>query len=465
MTTLVWFREDLRVLDHPALHASARQGRVVAVFLVATSQWKSHDLGPHHAGFLGSNLRALASELGTLGIPLEVVSAPRFRDAPGALRALARVHQADSVAANEEYPLNERVRDSRVANALREDGLSFHLYPGATILGPGQVMTGTGEPYTVFTPFRRRWTAHLDRNAVQPTPAPDPQGPPVNNDIDPSLLTGLSATSISRQWPAGAGHAAERLRAFADQAIQRYDHDRDIPALTGTSRLSPYLALGVLSPRQCLHAALQANAGRLSGGNPGVETWISELVWRDFYRHVIAHFPHVSRGEAFRPDADRVAWRNDPADFAAWQQGMTGYPLVDAAMRQLASTGWMHNRLRMLTAMFLTKHLLIDWRLGERHFMSHLVDADFAANNGGWQWSASTGTDAAPYFRIFNPITQAERFDPEGDFVRAQVAELAHTTGAATRSPWLHRVPGYPMPIVDHGFARTRALEAFKRAR
>jgi deoxyribodipyrimidine photo-lyase len=229
--------------------------------------------------------------------------------------------------------------------------------------------------------------------------------------------------------------------------------------------LSPYLAHGVLSPRQCLSAALDANEGRLSGGSPGIETWISELVWRDFYRHVIALFPHVSRGEAFRPEADRVEWRNDPAELEAWRRGMTGYPLVDAAMRQLLTTGWMHNRLRMLTAMFLTKHLLIDWRLGERHFMSHLVDADFAANNGGWQWSASTGTDAAPYFRIFNPITQAERFDPAGEFVRTQVPELAETRGSATLTPWLHGVARYPAPIVDHAFARARALEAFKRAR
>jgi deoxyribodipyrimidine photo-lyase len=464
MTTLVWFREDLRLEDHPALHSSAQSGKVVAVFLVAARQWASHDLGIHHAGFLGSNLTALAHDLGALGIPLEIVSAPRFRDAPQALFALAQTHGANAVAANEEYPLNERVRDSQVANYLRDRGIRFQLHSGSTILGPGQVLTGTGEPYTVFTPFRRRWTSHLDTNAVRPLPAPDSQGPPVVNALDTAAL-GLTETPISTQWPAGAAAAAQALAAFTHAAIRRYDRDRDIPSITGTSRLSPYLAQGVLSPRQCLHAALDANQGRLSGGEPGIETWISELVWRDFYRHVIALFPHVSRGEAFRPEADRVPWRNDPAELDAWQSGRTGYPLVDAAMRQLANTGWMHNRLRMVTAMFLTKHLLIDWRLGERHFMSHLVDADFPANNGGWQWSASTGTDAAPYFRVFNPITQAERFDPSGDFVRHYVPELAHTSGAATLTPWRHGVTGYPHPIVDHAFARTRALETYRKAR
>lgn len=464
MTTLVWFREDLRIEDHPALHTSAQRGKIVAVFLVATRQWASHDLGPHHAGFLGSNLTALAHDLGALGIPLEIVSAPRFRDAPQALFALAQAHGATAIAANEEYPLNERVRDSQVANFLRDRGIRFQLHSGSTILGPGQVLTGTGEPYTVFTPFRRRWTSHLDTHAVQPLPAPDPQGPPVVNALDTALL-GLAPTSISSQWPAGAAAATTALTDFAHSAIRRYDRDRDFPSTAGTSRLSPYLAQGVLSPRQCLRAALDANHGRLSGGEPGIETWVSELVWRDFYRHVIALFPHVSRGEAFRPEADRVQWRNDPEEFAAWQTGKTGYPLVDAAMRQLATTGWMHNRLRMVTAMFLTKHLLIDWRLGERHFMSHLVDADFAANNGGWQWSASTGTDAAPYFRVFNPITQAERFDASGAFVRQYVPELAHTSGAATLTPWRHGVEGYPHPIVDHAFARTRALETYRSAR
>ena len=220
--------------------------------------------------------------------------------------------------------------------------------------------------------------------------------------------------------------------------------------------------MGAISARRCIAAARDRDGGALGSGDAGAAIWIGELIWREFYAHVTAAFPDISRGRAFRAAADRVRWRDDPIGFRAWKEGRTGYPLVDAALRQLAKTGWMHNRLRMLTAMFLTKHLLIDWRLGERHFMDLLVDGDFAANNGGWQWCASTGTDAAPYFRIFNPVTQAKRFDADGAFVRRWVPELAALEAPALFEPWrFGGVKGYPAPIVEHGAARQRALKAF----
>lgn len=475
MKTLVWFREDLRVEDHPALHDSAQDGPVEAVFLLAERQWRRHDMGANRIGFLLRNLQSLTEALFALGIPLHVLHAPRFRDAPQALLDLAQRIGATRLAFNEEYPLDERVRDSTVLNTFANAGLAARMHAGSAILGPGTVLTGAGEPYTVFTPFRRRWLATLDRSAVQPLPPPRHQAwpgpePRTNAPLLPTRSDATAGPSPSdvkalAGWPAGAGAASTRLSEFVARRINRYDQDRDQPAIAGTSALSPYLTVGALSARACLHAAIEANAGRLDGGNPGVDTWISELVWRDFYRHVIAQFPHVSRGEAFRPEADRVRWRDAPDDFAAWCEGRTGYPLVDAAMRQLNTTGWMHNRLRMVTAMFLTKHLLIDWRAGERYFMQQLVDGDFAANNGGWQWSASTGTDAAPYFRIFNPITQATRFDPDGAFVRAFVPELAQVNGRAIFEPARHGVRGYPTPIVEHTLARARALDAFAAAR
>jgi len=466
MKSLVWFRNDLRVADHPALYQACTAGPVEAVFLIADRQWRLHDVGDNRLAYLLDTLHALAGDLARLGIPLHVRHAPLFSDAPATLVALARDLRATHIAFNEEYPLNERVRDSHVANACRNAGIEVERHPGSTIIPPGLLLTGAGEPYTVFTPFKRRWLATIDLAAQTPLPAPRPRADRVPEGSLPESLDGVRRTDgVTSLWPGGSREAQRRLGRFVEHAIRDYDRARNFPAEAGTSALSPYLAVGAISPRQCLQAAVAANAGRLSGGNPGIDSWINELVWRDFYRHVIALFPHVSRGQAFRPDMDRIPWRRAPEEFAAWQAGQTGYPLVDAAMRQLTSTGWMHNRLRMLTAMFLTKHLLIDWRAGERHFMQQLVDGDFAANNGGWQWSASTGTDAAPYFRIFNPVTQAQRFDPDGSFVRTQVEELAEVHGKALFEPWKHGIEGYPAPLVDHAFARQRALDTFKAAR
>ena len=256
------------------------------------------------------------------------------------------------------------------------------------------------------------------------------------------------------------------MARFTSEQIHYYQDERDLPAKPGTSQLSTYLAAGVLSPRQCLHAALGSNNGEFESGSPGVFTWVNELLWREFYKHVLVGFPRVSRHRAFKPETEYLPWRNAPAELAAWQEGRTGVPIVDAAIRQLLATGWMHNRLRMVVAMFLTKNLLIDWREGERFFMRHLIDGDLAANNGGWQWSASTGTDSVPYFRIFNPLSQSERFDSEGQFIKHWLPELAALNKKEVHNPasagGLFGVANYPAPIVDLKKSRERALSAFK---
>ena len=249
--------------------------------------------------------------------------------------------------------------------------------------------------------------------------------------------------------------------------IDAYGNARDFPALNGTSALSPYLACGAISPRQCLAAATAADGQRLQAGRAGPTAWITELIWREFYRHVLVGFPRVCRNRAFKVQTDRIRWRRDEDDFGSWCAGRTGVPIVDAAMRQLLETGWMHNRLRMVVAMYLTKDLFIDWRQGERFFMTHLVDGDFASNNGGWQWAASTGTDAAPYFRIFNPISQSRRFDPDGTFIHRYCPELADLGGRAIHDPAALPPPArgaidYPDPIVDHTRARARVMAAFR---
>jgi len=480
---LVWFRADLRVSDNLALARAIEAARgakaggagdarpLEAVFLLAPEQWRSHDWGDPRTDFVLRTLRVLAEDLAGLGIPLRILEVPRFDRAADALVAHARARGLDSVWLNREYELNEVRRDEAVERACDEAGLGFRAFHDQVILPPDAVKTGEGRFYSVFTPYRKSWMKEVrERGIPSAQPRPEPIGPPVppaERDEVPVRIAGFDpAGGKADHWPAGELEAQRRLARFADGAIAGYADGRDFPGIEGTSRLSPYLAVGAISPRQCLDAARAANAGRVDTVN-GAGVWITELVWREFYRHVITGWPRVCTGRAFRLDTDRLDWRRDEDEFAAWCEGRTGFPIVDAAMRQLAETGWMHNRLRMITAMFLTKDLYIDWRWGERFFMRSLVDGDFASNNGGWQWSASSGTDAAPYFRIFNPFSQGKKFDPSGDFVRAWVPELRGIEGAKVHEP--HAIKGglfgsldYPTPIVDHAQARERVLAAFK---
>jgi len=284
----------------------------------------------------------------------------------------------------------------------------------------------------------------------------------------PTEIDGFApAEGRFESWQAGEEAARRRLERFLEARAAQYLESRDVPSEEATSSVSQYLALGVISARTCLWAAAEANKGQLTGGKKGLVGWIRQLVWREFYRHVLVGYPRVSMNRAFKAETERIAWRHDETAFHAWSEGRTGVPFIDAGMRQLRESGWMHNRLRMVTAMFLTKDLLIDWRWGERFFMQHLVDGDLANNNGGWQWAASTGTDAAPYFRIFNPWTQGRRYDPDGKFIRRWVPELAGIAPSALHDPKrladaLPAKPGYPRPLVNHASARVRALEAFQ---
>jgi deoxyribodipyrimidine photo-lyase len=446
MTHLVWFRNDLRLTDNPALSdACERAGdtAVIGVYLAAADQAREHGEGDPRLGFVRQTLEVLRDDLAALGIPLVIVAAPRFEDAPAALMAIARERGARSLCFNAEYGYNEVRRDQAVQRACGQQGLDCRAHQGDVILPPGSVLTGSGEPYSVFTPFKRRWQSLVSVGDLTPLPTPSAVGPAITPEPLARAVGALPTLPVDPDWPAGEAEAVQRLGSFVEGALLAYERDRDLPAVAGTSRLSPYLALGAISVRTCYQRAASAAGERAAA-------WLNELIWREFYRHVMALFPHVGQGRAFRRHLDRLQWRHDPDALDAWRAGMTGYPLVDAGMRELAQTGYMHNRVRMVTAMFLTKHLLIDWREGERHFMSRLRDADFASNNGGWQWSASTGTDAAPYFRIFNPTSQAERFDKDGAYVRRFVPELAD---GARR---------YPDPIVDHRTARQRALDFFR---
>lgn len=427
---------------------------MVGCFLFSEAQWRSHDHGDRKLAFLRRCVASLSQALAKLGIPLFVLEVPWFAEAPESLVTLMQKLGASHLYFNAEYPLNELRRDRKVWRAVKASGFECTRLDGSVVHPPGSVLTGKGEPYTVFTPFKRKWLGLLSARCTRPLDSPQACGPPIQA---PPLPWRPDAEALEAvDWPGGEDEPHHRLQQFCSDRLVSYADARDFPGSAGTSRLSAYLAVGVISPRQCLSQLSRWQAIEDSA-------WASELIWRDFYAHVVAAFPHVSKGYSFQRQYDRIPWETDPQGLAAWQAGATGYPLVDAAMRQLKSTGWMHNRLRMVTAMFLTKHLLIDWRHGERYFMQQLVDGDFAANNGGWQWSASTGTDAAPYFRIFNPAEQGRKYDSKGVFTRAMLPELKNVPDRTLFEPWKSGLQiDYPAPIVEHAFARGRAIERFR---
>ncbi len=473
MRALVWFRSDLRTADNPALawaSANADAG-VIGLFLLCPQQWHAHDWGAPKADFILRSVAALRDRLARLNIPLLLRTADTFDDAPDTLASLARKFNCDTLCFNRELEFNERKRDAAAIARLETLGLNIRAFSDQTLAEPGSLLTGDDRYYKVFTPFRKALYTRLREEGLPQEHATPQKQSPLNVESDPlpDAVPGFDcpASRIVELWPAGETEAQRRLTRFLSARAVNYATRRDFPGQPGTSELSPYLAVGSISIAQCLRAAAEANRGRLENGSKGLDVWISELAWREFYRHVLVGFERVSRGRAFRRETERIHWRNDPPALAAWCEGRTGVPIVDAGMRQLEQTGWLHNRLRMIVAQYLTKDLLIDWRLGEQHFARRLIDLDLASNNGGWQWSASTGTDAAPYFRIFNPWSQARRYDPQGTYIRRFVPELADLeaaclTDSGKLTPALRRKTGYPDELVDHADARLRALAAFK---
>lgn len=467
MNTLLWLRTDLRVLDNPALFAAMEEGPVIAVFVVSPSQWQTHDDAAVKVDFWLRNLTELGEALGALHIPLKLVHADTWDRVPDAIEAFCTRHEITAIHMNAEWGLNEQRRDSAVVQRAEENGRRCVRHQGATLFTPGTITTGKGDCYKVFTPFALRCRDSLRSAPLAPPSAPSPQAAwPAQPDPLPQAISGFSSpgAAVRQLWPAGADAAFARLESFLDGPAAHYDHDRDIPSLEGTSGLSPYLAAGVISVGQCVRAALAANQGELDSGKSGIRTWITELLWREFYLHLLAANPALSMHRPMRPETDNVRWRDSESELLAWQQGRTGIPIIDAAMRQMLATGWMHNRLRMLAAMFLSKNLLLNWRLGEAWFMQQLIDGDLASNNGGWQWSASTGADAVPYFRVFNPLTQSQKFDPAGIFIARWLPELSSLPAASRHAPSQAQrdQTGYPAPIVDLGESRRRAIDAFK---
>jgi deoxyribodipyrimidine photo-lyase len=473
-SALMWFRRDLRAGDNAALaQALQSAGAVHCAFVFDRSILDALPRADRRLEFIRESAAALDRDLRALGgTGRGLITAQGM--AVDEIPALAVRLGVQAVFANHDEDPAAVARDQQVRARLAGVGVAFHTFKDHVVFERTELLTQAGAPYTVFTPYSRAWLARIDEtdllpHEVEPVAhrlAPRPSG--LQGDVPGVSELGFQSTNLRELGIAtGSAGATELLRSFADR-IDRYDTQRDLPAVNGPSYLGVHLRFGTVSIRQLVREARRHESS-------GAAVWLKELVWREFYFQVLANFPQVGRGESFRPAYDRIRWeQGPPADerFAAWCEGRTGYPLVDAAMAQIHRTGYMHNRLRMVTASFLCKDLGIDWRWGERYFAEKLNDYELASNNGGWQWASSSGCDAQPYFRIFNPVSQSERFDPEGKFILRYLPQLTKLPTSALHAPWSARAADlaaagivlgrdYPLPVVDHGQAREATLRRY----
>ncbi len=452
--TLVWLRNDLRLADNPALSAAVAAGGKVVVVHIEPTDPGLRRRGAASRWWLHHSLRSLGAGLAARGIGFETLSGPT----EDMLRDAIKRHDASRLEWNRRYGPAERALDAQLKTAFRRDGLEVQSHAGDALVEPFDITTGSGGPYAVYTPF---WKTLRQQPIARPLPAPKPVAPALPAaPIDADYAAPHWSEKLAAHWQIGEDAAAERLAAFLEQTVADYPEQRDIPAIAATSRLSPHLAFGEISPRQVWHAA-QVMAQRAPNKTAAIDKFLSELAWRDFNIHQLYHRPDIA-AEPMQPKYAAMPWREPGEALERWQRGATGIPIVDAGMRELWATGYMHNRVRMIVASLLSKNLLIDWRLGEQWFWDTLLDADPANNPGNWQWVAGCGLDAAPFFRIFNPVTQGQRFDPEGRYVRQWVPEVTGLSNEWLHHPW--DAPGpprnYPTPIVDLKASRERALAA-----
>jgi deoxyribodipyrimidine photo-lyase len=429
MINIFWFRRDLRLHDNAGLyHALKSNNPVLLIFIFDTNILDQlPSTTDRRVAFIHNALTELQQQLTALGSSLVI-----FHDTPlNAFKQLIQQHSIEHIFTNHDYDPYALERDDTIAQFAQQHNISFHTYKDQVIFEKQEVVKDDGKPYTVFTPYSRKWKATLNEFYLKGYST----GKYFNNfhqqaAIPVSSLPSIGFTKTDTSFPPVAPNT---------EIIKQYDKQRDLPAIEGTSRLGVHLRFGTISIRELAQQATQLN-----------ETFLNELTWRDFFQTILWHFPHVGKGKAFKPAYDFIQWRNNENEFTRWCTGHTGYPIVDAGMRELNATGFMHNRVRMITASFLAKHLLIDWRWGEAYFAEKLLDFDLASNNGNWQWAAGCGCDAAPYFRIFNPYLQTKKFDPQLAYIKQWVPELNELT--------------YPAPIVDHDVARKRCLETYKKA-
>ena len=468
-TAIVWFRRDLRLADHPALDAAARRHEhVLPVYIHAPGEEGAWAPGGASRWWLHHSLQALQGALGRHHGSLHL----RAGDSLDTLQALVEASGAEAVYWNRLYDPAAIERDTRIKQALRGRGVDVASFDAALWRNPWQVLTQKDEPYRVFTPFWRNLRAQLGDRVESPLPVPSPlrvRALPGGCDLgDFGLLPERDwADGFDAHWTPGEAGAMAALEAFADDAIRGYAEQRDRPDRIGTSRLSPHLHFGEITPRMLRHALHERLPHGVLAGK-GCASFLREVGWRDFAHHVLFHFPH-SADRNLDERFDRYPWHDDPDALGRWRRGRTGIPIVDAGMRELWATGWMHNRVRMIAASWLTKNMGQHWLHGARWFWDTLVDADLASNSLGWQWVAGSGVDAAPYFRIFNPVTQAKRFDPDGTYIRRWVPELGEAPKALVHEPWTQdgfaAACGYPLPMLDIKASRQRALDGYDAIR
>jgi len=466
---LMWFRRDLRLHDNRALAEAARAcDEVYLVFCFDKEILdKLQDKEDRRVDFIHQSVTEMQKSLSRNKAELIV----KYGVAREKIPELARELKVKSVFANHDYEPKALQRDAAVAKALQKDDIAFCSFKDHVVFEKDEVLTGSGGPYKVYTPYSRAWRKRLTADDYEDLTVDikADQFPALSKGIksDDWSLKAMGFKETDLQWPGGTSQGRKMLDEFLER-IDEYKDKRDLPAVKGTSRLSVHLRFGTLSIRECVRAAIDNKS-------EGAQGWVNELIWREFYNMILHHFPHTEE-DAFNDNFNDLPWRESEDDLQAWCEGRTGYPIVDAGMHELNTTGYMHNRVRMIVASFLTKDLRIHWKHGERYFARKLLDFDLSQNLGGWQWAASTGTDAQPYFRIFNPVRQSERFDPDGEYIRHFVPELKDVKGKAIHAPWekpslFKEQTGdkigaeYPEPIVDHSEARDAALKMFKGAK
>lgn len=489
--SLMWFRSDLRVMDNRALEAAVNcvikgqnsSSGLIALFLISIGEWKNHSLADIKVQFILRNLKELGKALKEINVPLIFKVIPTPDIIPSEILSVCKKYHIKNVFYNIEYEVNETKRDASVSTALKAENIKVRGLPDQCIVAPNRVVKSDKSSFTVYTPYKKAWLSVVEDDPSYLRESKIDKGfqntliKTKYGELFDAALPEISEFKVSAEmeklacktFPSGEAAAYKILTDFVSNKILDYKDKRDFPCLPNTSAISPYLSIGVISARQCANYASQFNKGKLANGTPAVDKWIAELVWREFYRYILFKFPRVSKSQPFRLESLDLEWSDNEKHFTAWKEGMTGYPLVDAGMRELKATGWLHNRVRMTTASFLTKDLHIHWQRGEEHFMRHLIDGDLASNNGGWQWAASTGTDPLTYLRIFNPVMQSVKFDPEGKYIKKWVPELKNVSAKHIHEPFKNMKfddfskTGYPKPIVNHSVEKDRATEIYNK--
>ncbi|CAK7266052.1 DNA photolyase phr1 [Sporothrix epigloea] len=488
-----FFKSDLRVHDNRALSqaralAKENEAPLVGLYVVSPQDWEAHNTAPVRVDFMLRTLTVLQEDLAKLNIPLWIETVEDRKQVPRRILELMDTWKARHLFANLEYEPDELRRETKLVRLCASQGKTMTVVHDTCGVPPGELVTGGGKQYSVYTPWFRAFKQriHDDEHVIDQADdlvkVPDSIKEQLPKELfgcaipeapEGKRLTDEEKKRFHQMWPAGEHEASARLEKFCKTRIDEYADKRDFPAASATSALSPYLASGAICTRTIIHTASdRAKASSLDSGSKGFRVWISEVAWRDFYKHVLVNWPFIAMNKPYKYETANIEWSTDDSDakFEAWTQGRTGYPIVDAAMRQLLHEGWMHNRTRMIVASFLSKDLLVDWRRGEQWFMRHLVDGDVASNIGGWGFAASVGVDPQPYFRIFNPYLQSEKFDADGKFIRQWLPELARISGKAIHEPYARgagsqaQKAGYPKPLVDHKAARDIALAAYKKA-